>query len=167
MRDSKDALVVLGAAPLLMAELRGAVGVPHSCQMRNLSEISGQELDILTGRKPRQRLVRDKGRPNKAQKKALRRTRQEAMISEKKRQASSLFSEAGKGVSILSFDWERIEAITSGSAQMTPGERAFLIEDTARFEECQETQQQLAAMNDADLMNTAYATWAEYASGQV
>jgi len=70
-------------------------------------------------------------------------------------------------IGILSFDDVRIDAIQDGSVPMTAAERAFLVEDTPRFEECSHSAAELAAMSDADLMGRAYATWAEYASGQV
>lgn len=59
-------------------------------------------------------------------------------------------------------DW-RIDEVCGG-APLTAEERAYLIEDTPSFEECSNTPEELLAMNDADLMNTAYRVWAEYAS---
>jgi hypothetical protein len=74
---------------------------------------------------------------------------------------------SGKKINITHFDEVRIDQITSGAVPMTVRERAFLVSDTARFEECCHSVDQLGAMTDKDLMNVAYGVWAEYASGQV
>lgn len=59
------------------------------------------------------------------------------------------------------FGDERIWAVQAG-AELTPEERAFLLEDTPRFEECAYSADELAAMSDADLMSAAYSAWADY-----
>lgn len=59
------------------------------------------------------------------------------------------------------FGDERIWAVQDG-APLTTEERAFLLEDTPRFEECTHNADELAAMNDADLMSAAYSAWADY-----
>ena len=168
MPDAKDedALIVSADLPVSLTDLEALVEV-GSTRRRSFSEISGHELDIMTGRKPRQRLVRDKGRPNKAEKKAIKRNKRQNKESAKETAEAVVHANDDAGLSVLSFDSKRMEAITTGVVPMTASERAFLIVDTARFEECQESTQQLAEMNDSDLMSTAYATWAEYASGQV
>lgn len=61
------------------------------------------------------------------------------------------------------FNDERVNEVMSGAA-LTPEERTFLILDTASFEECELTQSELAAMNDASLMSVAYGVWADYAN---
>lgn len=58
---------------------------------------------------------------------------------------------------------ERIDDIRSGRTPLTDEERAFLLADTPRFEECGYTGAELAAMSDADLMSAAYSAWADYA----
>lgn len=60
------------------------------------------------------------------------------------------------------FTDERIDEICSGHSPLTDEERAFLIEDTPKLEECSHTQDELAAMSDADLMRTAYRAWEDY-----
>ena len=60
------------------------------------------------------------------------------------------------------FNDERIQAVLSGSP-LTAQEREFLIEDTPHFEECLRTKDELIAMSDSNLMQTAYAVWADYA----
>lgn len=60
------------------------------------------------------------------------------------------------------FTDERIDDVRSGRTPMTAEERAFLLEDTPRFEECDQTAEELAALSDADLMSTAYRVWADY-----
>lgn len=70
-------------------------------------------------------------------------------------------------IGITHFDEMRVEQIVSGRVPMDADEREFLVADTARFEECSESEEDLRAMSDADLMNTAYGVWAEYASGQL
>ncbi len=67
---------------------------------------------------------------------------------------------------ILHFDEVRIDDIVSGQVPMTAAEREFLCTDVPRFEECTHTRDELRAMSDRDLMNTAYFVWAEYAQGQ-
>ena len=59
------------------------------------------------------------------------------------------------------FEDERIWEV-QGGAPLTSEERSFLLEDTPRFEECTRTREELEAMTDAELMNTAYAAWADY-----
>lgn len=59
------------------------------------------------------------------------------------------------------FEDDRIWAVQAG-APLTTDERAFLLDDTPRFEECTSTREELEAMTDAELMNTAYAAWADY-----
>lgn len=59
------------------------------------------------------------------------------------------------------FGDERIWAVKAG-APLTPEERAFLLDDTPRFEECFHTKEELEAMSDADLMSAAYSAWADY-----
>ena len=59
------------------------------------------------------------------------------------------------------FEDERIWAVQAG-APLTPEERAFLLEDTPRFEECTYSAEELAAMTDAALMSAAYSAWADY-----
>lgn len=61
------------------------------------------------------------------------------------------------------FTDERIDNIRSGSTLLTADERAFLLADTPRFEECSYTEAELAAMSDAGLMSAAYSVWADYA----
>ena len=61
------------------------------------------------------------------------------------------------------FTDERIDNIRSGGALMTAEERAFLIEDTPRLEECGHTGAALALMSDAALMDVAYSAWVDYA----
>jgi hypothetical protein len=69
--------------------------------------------------------------------------------------------------SVLSFSDERISQVIGG-APLTNDEREFLCTDTPRFEECQpETEADLRAMTDADLMRRCYHIWADYALGQV
>lgn len=60
------------------------------------------------------------------------------------------------------FDDDSINAIMSGDRPMTAEEREFLVLDTPRFEECQQSEDQLRAMDDKTLMKTAYWVWAEY-----
>ena len=57
-------------------------------------------------------------------------------------------------------DW-RIDEVRVG-APLTAEERMFLVEDTPRFEECTNTEADLLAMSDAELMSTAYNVWADY-----
>ncbi len=59
------------------------------------------------------------------------------------------------------FEDDRIWAVQAG-AELTQEERAFLIYDTPRFEECTYSPEELSAMNDADLMSAAYSVWADY-----
>ena len=59
-------------------------------------------------------------------------------------------------------DW-RIDEVRGG-APLTTEERMFLVEDTPRFEECSNTEAELRAMSDAELMSTAYNVWCEYVS---
>lgn len=59
------------------------------------------------------------------------------------------------------FEDERIWAVQAG-APLTAEERAFLLEDTPRFEECTYSKEELAAMSDAGLMSAAYGVWADY-----
>jgi hypothetical protein len=61
------------------------------------------------------------------------------------------------------FTDERIDDIRSGRSPLTAEERAFLIEDTPRLEECTYTEEELTSMSDADLMSAAYSAWADYA----
>lgn len=61
------------------------------------------------------------------------------------------------------FSDERIDDIHIGRASLTADERAFLLADTPRFEECNYAEAELAAMSDADLMSAAYSAWADYA----
>ena len=61
----------------------------------------------------------------------------------------------------LSYPDERIDAVRMG-APLTDAERADLLENTPRFEECSHTAGELAAMTDADLMTAAMWVWAEY-----
>lgn len=70
-------------------------------------------------------------------------------------------------IGITHFNEVRIDEIVSGRVPMEADERAFLVADTARFEECACSQEELCSMNDADLMNAAYGVWADYASGQI
>lgn len=59
-------------------------------------------------------------------------------------------------------DW-RIDEVRNG-APLTTEERLFLVEDTPRFEECSNTEAELLAMDDAELMSTAYNVWRDYVS---
>ncbi len=59
------------------------------------------------------------------------------------------------------FQDDRIWAVQAGAA-LTPDERAFLLEDTPKFEECSYSRGELAAMTDANLMSAAYSAWADY-----
>lgn len=61
------------------------------------------------------------------------------------------------------FTDERIDNIRNGRAFLTEAERAFLLEDTPRFEECGYTEAELAAMCDDALMIAAYSVWTDYA----
>lgn len=61
------------------------------------------------------------------------------------------------------FTDERIDDIRSGHTPLTDEERAFLLADTPRFEECNYTEDELATMSDSDLMSAAYGAWADYA----
>ena len=61
----------------------------------------------------------------------------------------------------ISFTDERIDEVRSGEP-LTDEERAFLIEDTPRFEECSRSSEELAALNDADLMTAATWVWMDY-----
>lgn len=61
------------------------------------------------------------------------------------------------------FTDDLIGDIRSGRTPLTTDERAFLLSDTPRFEECNYTEAELAAMSDADLMSAAYSAWADYA----
>lgn len=70
-------------------------------------------------------------------------------------------------MSYTDFTDERIEAVLGG-APLTNDEREFLVTDTPRFEECQpETEADLRALNDSDLMRRCYHIWADYAQGQI
>ncbi len=60
------------------------------------------------------------------------------------------------------FTDERIDDVRSGRTPLTTEERSFLIEDTPRYEECDHTGDELAAMTDAALMGVAYGVWADY-----
>lgn len=60
------------------------------------------------------------------------------------------------------FTDEQIDDICSGRMPLTDEERAFLLADTPRMEECTRTEDELALMSDADLMSTAYSAWADY-----
>lgn len=60
------------------------------------------------------------------------------------------------------FDDECVDEIISGSRPMTAQEREFLVLDTPRFEECQQSEDQLRAMDDKTLMKTAFWAWVEY-----
>lgn len=60
------------------------------------------------------------------------------------------------------FTDERIDDVCSGRTPLTAEERAFLIEDTPRYEECGHTSDELAAMTDVALMSAAYGVWADY-----
>lgn len=64
----------------------------------------------------------------------------------------------------LHFDDDRIDDIRSGRSPLTAEERAYLIEDTPRFEGCGETSEGLAKLSDPDLMSAAYSVWADYVS---
>lgn len=57
-----------------------------------------------------------------------------------------------------------IDAVLNGHP-LSIEEREFLIRDTPTFEECNESQQELSVMSDAELMRAAYSVWADYASG--
>lgn len=66
------------------------------------------------------------------------------------------------------FTDEHIEAVIGGVEALTAAEREFLVTDTPRFEECQpETETDLRALNDADLMRRCSHIWADYARGQI
>lgn len=60
------------------------------------------------------------------------------------------------------FTDEKIDAIRGGKLRLTPEERAFLLADTPRFEECDYTAEELAGMDDAALMRACYCVWADY-----
>jgi hypothetical protein len=64
------------------------------------------------------------------------------------------------------FTEERQDEIRT-SGKMTAEERAWLLEDTPRFEECDWTRVELEAMPDAELMRAAYSTWADYVRGPI
>lgn len=70
-------------------------------------------------------------------------------------------------MNITHFTDDRIAEVRSGRSPLTPEERAFLLEDTPRFEECDEKPEVLAAMSDRELMGFAYGCWADYVSGQL
>ena len=59
------------------------------------------------------------------------------------------------------FTDERIDAVRGGAA-LTSAERTWLIQDTPRFEECQQSTSELEAMSDATLMSVAMRVWADY-----
>ena len=59
-------------------------------------------------------------------------------------------------------DW-RIAEVQSGSP-LTSEEREHLVTDTPRFEECDQSEEELRALTDPDLMATCYRAWAEYCS---
>lgn len=61
----------------------------------------------------------------------------------------------------LTYADERIDAVRMG-APLTEAERADLLEHTPEFEECNHTREELASMNDADLMTAAMWVWADY-----
>jgi hypothetical protein len=64
------------------------------------------------------------------------------------------------------FTDERIAEVQQG-APFTAEERAFLLEDLPRFEECsREEAAQLPMLSDSDLMQVAYRVWADYVSTQ-
>ena len=67
------------------------------------------------------------------------------------------------GISYLNFDDDRINRIMAGGAMADP-ERGFLIKNIPKFEECQNTTEELAAMSDQDLMRTAYGVWRDYSA---
>lgn len=60
------------------------------------------------------------------------------------------------------FTDDRIEEIRSGRSSLTAEERAFLIADTPRHEECTYTEDDLAAMSDTELMDAAHGVWVDY-----
>lgn len=68
-------------------------------------------------------------------------------------------------IKVSHFTDQRIASVYDGSEPLTLAERQFLIEDTPTFEECGESNAALNSMTDADLMQTAYGVWADYASG--
>lgn len=61
----------------------------------------------------------------------------------------------------MTFTDERIDEVRQG-APLTAEERAHLVENTPTFEECTQTQAELAAMSDAELMTTGMWVWHDY-----
>ncbi len=59
----------------------------------------------------------------------------------------------------------RIASVMDGSTPLTDEEREFLVEDTATFDECIFTSEELASLADRPLMNIARDVWAKYATG--
>ena len=66
------------------------------------------------------------------------------------------------------FSDQRIHDVVHLGFPLTSEEREFLVTYTAPFEECQpETEGDLRALSDGDLMRRCYDVWADYASTQV
>ena len=61
----------------------------------------------------------------------------------------------------MTFTDERIDEVRAG-APLTADERVWLLDDTPRFEECDLTREELAAMDDSQLMETALWVWTDY-----
>ena len=59
-------------------------------------------------------------------------------------------------------DW-RIEEVQLGSP-LTHEEREYLVTNTPLFEECDQTEEELRALADPELMSTCYRVWSEYCS---
>lgn len=59
-------------------------------------------------------------------------------------------------IDIMHFTPQRTAAIYLGEP-LTDEERAYLLDDTPTFEECSHSKEELAAMNDADLMQRDWA----------
>lgn len=65
-------------------------------------------------------------------------------------------------MTVTDFTDDRIFAVMLGASELTAEERAFLISDTVRFEECTSTEDELASLADPQLMSAAYGVWADY-----
>lgn len=55
-----------------------------------------------------------------------------------------------------------ISDLRLGNRPMTTEEREALCVDTVKFEECSNTEAELRAMSDSDLMTAAYYVWVDY-----
>jgi hypothetical protein len=55
-----------------------------------------------------------------------------------------------------------IDELREGKRPMSKQERAYLLETVPNFEECTHTREELAEMDDANLMTTAMWVWVDY-----